>query len=80
MDIASMVDLIDMIKHLDEENERISDWVFTSDRKSIVIDLTSGESYRFSVGQDAIIENTGGENMITKNEFLKFIDRVELLQ
>lgn len=23
MDIASMVDLIDMIKHLDEENERI---------------------------------------------------------
>lgn len=53
MDIASMVDLVDMIKHLDEENERISDWVFTSDGKSIVIDLTSGESYRFSVGQDA---------------------------
>ena len=49
MDIASMVDLIDMIKHLDKENERISDWVFTSDGKSIVIDLTSGESYRFSV-------------------------------
>ena len=62
MDIASMVDLIDMIKHLDEENERISDWVFTSDGKSIVVDLTSGESYRFSVGQDAIIESTGGEN------------------
>ena len=60
MDIASMVDLIDMIKHLDEGNERISDWVFTSDGKSIVIDLTSGESYRFSVGQDAIIENIGG--------------------
>ena len=60
MDIASMVDLIDMIKHLDERNERISDWVFTSDGKSIVIDLTSGESYRFSIGQDAIIENIGG--------------------
>ena len=53
MDIASMVDLIDMIKHLDEANERISDWVFPSDGKSIVIDLTSGESYRFSVDQDA---------------------------
>ena len=53
MDIASMVDLVDMIKHLDEENERISDQVFASDGKSIVIDLTSGESYRFSVGQDA---------------------------
>lgn len=50
MDIASMVDLIDMIKHLDEGNERISDWVFAFDGKSIVIDLTSGESYRFSVG------------------------------
>ena len=49
MDIASMVDLIDMIKHLDEGNERISDWVFPSDGKSIVIDLTSGESYRFSI-------------------------------
>ena len=60
MDIASMVDLIEMIKHLDEGNERISDWVFTSDGKSIVVDLTSGESYRFSVGQDAITENTGG--------------------
>lgn len=60
MDIASMVDLIDMVKHLDEENERISDWVFTSDGKSIVVELTSGESYRFSVGQDAIIENIGG--------------------
>lgn len=43
MNIASMVDLVDMIKHLDEGNERISDWVFTSDGKSIVIDLTSGE-------------------------------------
>ena len=52
MDIASMVDLIDMIKHLDEGNERISDWVFTSDGKSIVVDLTSGESYRFSVDQE----------------------------
>ena len=52
MDIASMVDLIDMIKHLDEGNERISDWVFPSDGKSIVIDLTSGESYRFSVDQE----------------------------
>ena len=50
MDIALMVDLIDMIKHLDEEDVRISDWVFPSDGKSIVIDLTSGESYRFSVG------------------------------
>ena len=49
MDIASMVDLIDMIKHLDEKDVRIYDWVFTSDGKSIVVDLTSGESYRFSV-------------------------------
>ena len=52
MDIASMVDLIDMIKHLDEGNERISDWVFTSDGKSIVIDITNGKSYRFSVDQE----------------------------
>lgn len=50
MNIASMIDLVDMIKHLDEENERISDWVLTSDGKSIVVELTSGESYRFSVG------------------------------
>ena len=50
MDIASMVDLIDMIKHLDEGNERIYDWVFTSDGKCIIIELTSGESYKFSVG------------------------------
>lgn len=50
MNIASMIDIVDMIKHLDEENERISDWVFTSDGKSIVVELTSGESYRFSVG------------------------------
>ena len=49
MDIASMVDLVDMIKRLDEGNERISDWVFISDGKSIVVELTSGESYRFSV-------------------------------
>ena len=49
MDIASMVDLVDMIKRLDEENERISDWVFASDGKSIVIELTSGENYKFSV-------------------------------
>lgn len=66
MDIASMVDLIDMIKHLDEENERISDWVFTSDGKSIVVDLTSGESYRFSVDQENFYNNMimmlGGEN------------------
>ncbi len=50
MDIASMIDLVDMIKHLDEEDVRISDWVFTSDGKSIAVDLTNGESYRFSVG------------------------------
>lgn len=66
MDIASMVDLIDMIKHLDEENERISDWVFISDGKSIVVDLTSGESYRFSVNQENFYNNMimmlGGEN------------------
>ena len=62
MDIASMVDLIDMIKHLDEKDVRIYDWVFTSDGKCIVIELTSGESYIFSVGQDAITESTGGEN------------------
>ena len=49
MDIASMIDLVDMIKHLDEEDVRISDFVFTSDGKSIVVELTSGESYRFSV-------------------------------
>ena len=52
MDIASMVDLIDMIKHLDEKDVRIYDWVFTSDGKCIVIELTSGESYKFSVGQE----------------------------
>ena len=49
MDIASMIDLVDMIKHLEEEDVRIYDFVFTSDRKSIVVELTSGESYRFSV-------------------------------
>ena len=62
MDIASMINLVDMIKRLEEEDVRISDWVFTSDGKCIVIELTSGESYRFSVDQDAIIESTGGEN------------------
>ena len=50
MDIASMIDLIDMIKRLKEEDVRISDFVFTSDGKSIVVELTSGEIYRFSVG------------------------------
>lgn len=74
MDIASMVDLIDMIKHLDEENERISDWVFPSDGKSIVIDLTSGESYRFSVGQEAKMMNL----MEKKNYDLTQITRVLL--
>lgn len=49
MDIASMVNLVDMIKHLEEEDVRISDWVFASDGKSIVVDLTNGETYRFSV-------------------------------
>lgn len=50
MDIASMIDLVDMIKHLNKEGVRISDLVFTSDGKSIAVDLTNGESYRFSVG------------------------------
>lgn len=49
MDIASMIDLVDMIKHLNKEDVRISDLVFTSDGKSIAVDLTNGESYRFSV-------------------------------
>ena len=50
MNIASMIDLVDMIKHLEDEDVRISDFVFTSDGKSIAVELTSGESYRFSVG------------------------------
>ena len=50
MNIASMIDLVDMIKHLEDEDVRISDFVFTSDGKSIFVELTSGESYRFSVG------------------------------
>lgn len=50
MDIASMVDLIDMIKHLEKEDVRIFDFVFTSDGKCIIVELTSGESYKFSVG------------------------------
>ena len=50
MNIASMIDLVDMIKHLEDEDVRISDFVFTYDGKSIVVELTSGESYRFSVG------------------------------
>ena len=62
MNIASMIDLVDMIKHLEDEDVRISDFVFTSDGKCIVIELTSGESYKFSVGQDTITESTGGEN------------------
>ena len=49
MDIASIIDLVDMVKHLDKEDVRISDWVFHDDGKSIVVELTDGEFYKFSV-------------------------------
>ena len=48
MDIATMYDLVSMVKFLTCEN-RIVDYVFDSDGKSFIVRLSNGEEYTFTV-------------------------------
>ena len=48
MDIATMFDLVSMVKFLTCEN-RIVDYVFDSDGKSFIVRLSNGEEYTFTV-------------------------------
>ena len=48
MDIATMFDLVSMVKFLTCENH-IVDYVFCSDGKSFFVRLSNGEEYTFTV-------------------------------
>ena len=54
MDIASMYDLINMVKDLNERDDNgnkpfVIDWVFQSDGRSIWVCLSNGNEYKFGV-------------------------------
>lgn len=48
MDIASMLDLVSMVKSLSNDTQ-IADYVFCDDGKSFWVRLSNGEEYTFTI-------------------------------